>query len=250
MTSGSSLTSPPIDGRVVEGRDGTSSLGVLQLFRLEEGSDRRTSMGGLVRDIKQVQDLQSFLHGVCLSQKPDIVRCRCEEINPPLLLCRRKERAVRTGGPWDQGQASVLSSQTDLAAGMEVEAEDTAIRAGRTRPVVPRGGYRCRQHASEARLQELRDVYGVRTQVIMEHEWREMKKSNEAIKQYMKSYVSPEPLSPRSALYRGRTSAMRLQYSVRYSTLCQSPGGLGKIHIILLKNLVIGLDNQEHTGIL
>ncbi|CAK6979188.1 pleckstrin homology domain-containing family A member 6 isoform X1 [Scomber scombrus] len=53
-------------------------------------------MGGLVRvrDIRRVQDFQSFLHGVCLSQRPDVVRCRGEEINPPLLLCRRKEHAT------------------------------------------------------------------------------------------------------------------------------------------------------------
>ena len=67
--------------------------------------------------------------------------------------------------------------------------------------------------ASESRLQELRNVHHVRTVVMREHEWNEMKTSNERVKKFLESYVSPEPLSPRSALYGGRTSALRLRYS-------------------------------------
>ena len=46
-----------------------------------------------------------------------------------------------------------------------------------------------------------------------EHKWNEMKTSIERVKKFLESYVSPEPLSPRSALYGGRTSALRLRYS-------------------------------------
>ncbi|KAL3976503.1 olfactory receptor [Sarotherodon galilaeus] len=69
-------------------------------------------------------------------------------------------------------------------------------------------------HAStEARLRELRNVYRVRTLTLWEHEWSEMKKSNEEVKKFLRSYEALEPLSPRSGLYGGRTSALRLRYS-------------------------------------
>ncbi|CAI5685429.1 unnamed protein product [Oreochromis niloticus] len=69
-------------------------------------------------------------------------------------------------------------------------------------------------HAStEARLRELRNVYRVRTVTLWEHEWSEMKKSDEEVKKFLQSYEAPEPLSPRSGLYGGRTSALRLHYS-------------------------------------
>ncbi|CAI5679595.1 unnamed protein product [Oreochromis niloticus] len=67
--------------------------------------------------------------------------------------------------------------------------------------------------STEARLRELRNVYRVRTVTLWEHEWSEMRKSNEEVKEFLQSYEAPEPLSPRSGLYGGRTSALRLRYS-------------------------------------
>lgn len=49
--------------------------------------------------------------------------------------------------------------------------------------------------ASEARLSEPRGVYGVRTIVMWEHDWTEMKKSHEEVKKFLKTYVCPEQRS-------------------------------------------------------
>ncbi|XP_029975791.1 uncharacterized protein LOC115408984 [Salarias fasciatus] len=67
--------------------------------------------------------------------------------------------------------------------------------------------------ASEEKLHRLRSVYGLQTCVIWEHEWLEMKKSDPRVGEFLKEFDPPEPLSPRQALYGGRTSALRLWYT-------------------------------------
>jgi len=59
----------------------------------------------------------------------------------------------------------------------------------------------------------LQSVYGLRLQVMWEHDWTEMKKSNSEVIEFLKSFNAPEPLSPRQALYGGQTCALRLRYT-------------------------------------
>ncbi|KAF0021975.1 hypothetical protein F2P81_025772 [Scophthalmus maximus] len=62
----------------------------------------------------------------------------------------------------------------------------------------------------EEKLQTLR---GLRVFVMREHECLQMKKSNPAVQDFLKRYNPPQPLSPRDALYRGRTSPVKLRYT-------------------------------------
>ncbi|XP_072218719.1 uncharacterized protein [Leuresthes tenuis] len=71
------------------------------------------------------------------------------------------------------------------------------------------------QFYAETRERErvLQSVYGLRLHIMWEHEWTEMKKSHPEVIEFLKSFNAPEPLSPRQALYGGRTCALRLRYS-------------------------------------
>ncbi|XP_049416207.1 uncharacterized protein LOC125878833 [Epinephelus fuscoguttatus] len=46
-----------------------------------------------------------------------------------------------------------------------------------------------------------------------EHDWLELKKSHPPLRDFLKRAKTPQPLSPRDALYGGRTSAVRLRYT-------------------------------------
>lgn len=67
--------------------------------------------------------------------------------------------------------------------------------------------------ASEVRVQTLESEHGVRVVIMREHEWDELKKSCDEVKQFLSVLNPPEPLSPRSALYGGRTSALKLRHT-------------------------------------
>jgi len=66
---------------------------------------------------------------------------------------------------------------------------------------------------SEQRLQTLEAEYNVRPINMREHVWVEMKKSKDAVKKFLHDFELPEPLSPRRALYGGRTSALKLRHT-------------------------------------
>lgn len=59
----------------------------------------------------------------------------------------------------------------------------------------------------------LRTVYGIELEVMWEHEWEDLKNSSAEVKQFMMTYRAPAPLTPREALFGGRTCAVRLRYS-------------------------------------
>ncbi|KAK2863533.1 hypothetical protein Q5P01_003066 [Channa striata] len=63
------------------------------------------------------------------------------------------------------------------------------------------------------RLSKLKSVYGVKLTVMREHDWNEMRQSHDGVKEFMKRYKAPEPLSPRQALYGGHTCPVTLRYS-------------------------------------
>ena len=69
------------------------------------------------------------------------------------------------------------------------------------------------QQPERERVLVLWTVYGLRLQVMWEHDWTEMKKSNSEVIEFLKSFNAPEPLSPRQALYGGQTCALRLRYT-------------------------------------
>ncbi|XP_053090991.1 uncharacterized protein LOC117597613 isoform X1 [Pangasianodon hypophthalmus] len=66
---------------------------------------------------------------------------------------------------------------------------------------------------SEERVRTLESEHGVRVMVVREHEWLEMKKSCDRVKEFLRTFNPPEPLVPRAALYRGRTSALKLRHT-------------------------------------
>ncbi|XP_049421984.1 uncharacterized protein LOC125882246 [Epinephelus fuscoguttatus] len=69
-------------------------------------------------------------------------------------------------------------------------------------------------HASTvARIQMLESVHGLKVNVMREHNWLELKKSHPPLRDFLKRAKTPRPLSPRDALYGGRTSAVRLRYT-------------------------------------
>ncbi|KAK2848567.1 hypothetical protein Q5P01_008401 [Channa striata] len=63
--------------------------------------------------------------------------------------------------------------------------------------------------------QVVRSVYGVKLTVMREHDWNEMRQSHDGVKEFMKSYKAPEPLSPRQALYGGCTCPTLILSSLR-----------------------------------
>ncbi|XP_035981580.1 uncharacterized protein LOC118556952 [Fundulus heteroclitus] len=67
--------------------------------------------------------------------------------------------------------------------------------------------------ATMERARLLQSVYGVQLEVIWEHDWILMKDSHPGLKRFLQSFNAPEPLSPRNALYGGRTCALRLRYT-------------------------------------
>ncbi|XP_078030208.1 uncharacterized protein LOC144458258 [Epinephelus lanceolatus] len=68
-------------------------------------------------------------------------------------------------------------------------------------------------HASTmARIQTLEFVHGLKVNVMREHDWLELKKSRPLLGDFLECAKTPQPLSPRIALYAGRTSAVRLRY--------------------------------------
>lgn len=67
--------------------------------------------------------------------------------------------------------------------------------------------------ATQKKLQTLRSEYKVNTVALWEHEWTDMKKSDQRVKAFLQTSHFPEPLQPRDALFGGRTSAIRLRYT-------------------------------------
>ena len=67
--------------------------------------------------------------------------------------------------------------------------------------------------ASEERVRILESKYGVRTIIMREHEWNEMKKSWEEVKQFLRYFKFPEPLIPRNTLCGGRTNVIKLRHT-------------------------------------
>ncbi|KAM4525040.1 uncharacterized protein PAE49_001105 [Odontesthes bonariensis] len=59
----------------------------------------------------------------------------------------------------------------------------------------------------------LQSVHGLRLEVMWEHEWMEMKKSDSEVIRFLEKLNAPDPLSPRQALYGGRTCALRLRHT-------------------------------------
>ncbi|XP_076840973.1 uncharacterized protein LOC143485425 isoform X1 [Brachyhypopomus gauderio] len=65
---------------------------------------------------------------------------------------------------------------------------------------------------TKTRIQHLKHTYDLRVTSIWEHEWSEMKKTDEDVKSFLKSFDFPERLNPRDALFGGRTNALNLHY--------------------------------------
>ena len=65
----------------------------------------------------------------------------------------------------------------------------------------------------EEKLQTLQSAHGIKVIVTRQHRWAEVKKSHQGLKEFLKHYKAPQPLSPCDALYGSRTSAVRLRYS-------------------------------------
>uniref|UniRef100_A0ABM5FV71 DNA-directed DNA polymerase n=1 Tax=Pogona vitticeps TaxID=103695 RepID=A0ABM5FV71_9SAUR len=69
-------------------------------------------------------------------------------------------------------------------------------------------------NATQERTAVLRSK-GFEVRSIWEHEWKEMVRSDSAVKNYLASADFPEPLVPREALFGGRTNAIRLYYRAK-----------------------------------
>lgn len=67
--------------------------------------------------------------------------------------------------------------------------------------------------ATQDRLARLRAEHNVCLVTIWEHEWTELKRSDESVISFLKRYDPPEPLNPRHALFGGRTSPAQLRCS-------------------------------------
>lgn len=67
--------------------------------------------------------------------------------------------------------------------------------------------------ASEKKLEALGARHGLRTVVMREHTWREMTATQQGVKNFLLQFRPPDPLSPRQALFGGRTNAFRLTYT-------------------------------------
>ncbi|XP_051800711.1 uncharacterized protein LOC127532721 isoform X1 [Acanthochromis polyacanthus] len=67
--------------------------------------------------------------------------------------------------------------------------------------------------AGEDRVRRLESQHGIRVVVMREHVWNEMKKSCAEVKEFLSVFDPPEPLSPRKALYGGRTCALKLRHT-------------------------------------
>jgi hypothetical protein len=61
-------------------------------------------------------------------------------------------------------------------------------------------------------LDSLQATYWLKVEVLWEHEWATLKKSDSHVQAFLSSYDTPEPLEPRQALYGGRTNALTLRY--------------------------------------
>ncbi|KAM9741015.1 uncharacterized protein ACNS7B_012259 isoform 1-T1 [Menidia menidia] len=69
--------------------------------------------------------------------------------------------------------------------------------------------------ATIERERALQFVYGLDLQIMWEHEWVEMKTSDSGVMRFLQSFKPPTPLSPREALYGGRTCALKLRHTAR-----------------------------------
>ncbi len=67
--------------------------------------------------------------------------------------------------------------------------------------------------ASKERLETLRSIHSLRIFVMREHDRSEMTKMHPGVKEFLRSFRAPEPLSPLQALFGGSTSAFRLRYT-------------------------------------
>ncbi|XP_029561594.1 uncharacterized protein LOC115157467 [Salmo trutta] len=62
------------------------------------------------------------------------------------------------------------------------------------------------------KCESLQATYGLKVNVMWEHEWTALKKSDPHVRAFLSSFDPPEPLEPRQALYGGRTNALTLRY--------------------------------------
>ncbi|XP_045567381.1 uncharacterized protein [Salmo salar] len=62
------------------------------------------------------------------------------------------------------------------------------------------------------KCESLQATYGLKGNVMWEHEWTALKKSDPHVRAFLSSFDPPEPLEPRQALYGGRTNALTLRY--------------------------------------
>ncbi|XP_045568417.1 uncharacterized protein [Salmo salar] len=62
------------------------------------------------------------------------------------------------------------------------------------------------------KCESLQATYGLKVNVMWEHEWNALKKSDPHVRAFLSSFDTPEPLEPRQALYGGRTNALTLRY--------------------------------------
>ncbi|XP_017160482.1 uncharacterized protein LOC103471450 isoform X1 [Poecilia reticulata] len=67
--------------------------------------------------------------------------------------------------------------------------------------------------ASDEKDRILQSKYGVQLEVVWEHEWIEIKRSDQRVINFLKKMKFPEPLVPRNALFGGRTSAFKLRHT-------------------------------------
>ncbi|XP_076840662.1 uncharacterized protein LOC143485207 isoform X1 [Brachyhypopomus gauderio] len=65
---------------------------------------------------------------------------------------------------------------------------------------------------TQDRIQYLKHTHKVQVTVLWEHEWLVMRKSDDVVKCFLKSFDIPERLNPRDALFGGRTNALHLHY--------------------------------------
>ncbi|XP_044041082.1 uncharacterized protein LOC122870739 [Siniperca chuatsi] len=87
----------------------------------------------------------------------------------------------------------------------------TCYQAHDTCPLTCRPFGQLQTHCEE-KLRELEATHKVKL-IMREHTWRMMKKSHQGLKEFLKQYNAPQPLSPHKALYGGFTSAIKLRHT-------------------------------------
>ncbi|XP_049338297.1 uncharacterized protein LOC125803858 isoform X1 [Astyanax mexicanus] len=68
-----------------------------------------------------------------------------------------------------------------------------------------------KQHSLQ-KIKNLQNIYNMHVTTIWEHEWNEMKRTDQDVIAFLKRFDFPERLKPRQALFGGRTNALHLHY--------------------------------------